>query len=725
MNKAPDEGLYIVLISIHGLIRGHNLELGRDADTGGQTKYVVELARALAARPDVQRVDLLTRRVIDSKVDTDYAQPVEVIAPSAQIVRLACGPRRYLRKEVLWPHLFSFIDDALQHFRRVGRTPDLLHSHYADAGYVGARLAQLLGVPLVHTGHSLGRVKRQRLNESGLAPQSIERQYNITQRIEAEEIALGNAAMVVASTRQEVEEQYAQYENYHTQRMVTIPPGVDLERFHPPRRGWRAPPVAELVNRFLAAPRKPMILALSRPDHRKNITTLVRAYGENSALREAANLVIVPGNRDDIGVMDRGAREVLTDLLLLIDRYDLYGCVAYPKHHEAHDVPDLYRMAARSRGVFINPALTEPFGLTLIEAAASGLPIVATRDGGPIDIIGNCKNGVLIDPLDADAMSEALLDAIADRSRWLRWSRSGTRGARQHYSWEGHVKKYLRAVNKITGRRRGRRFPRVARSRLPSIDRLLVCDVDSTLLGDSEALEALLARLGDGRGKLGFGVATGRSLESTLKVLKQWTVPMPDLLITAVGSEIHYGHGMVEDQGWAQHIAHRWRPDALRQALRGTPGLKLQPKSEQRRFKVSYFIDPDKAPAVRAIQRELRQRDLHAKLIYSHEAYLDLLPMRASKGLAIRYLAMRWGIPPEAILVFGDSGNDEDMLSGNTLSVVVGNHTPELERLRGQHWVYFAEATHAWGILEGIEYYNFLGEPRAPEEQQEQESSQC
>ena len=67
-------GLYFLLISIHGLIRGKNLELGRDADTGGQTLYVVELARALGEREDVARVDLVTRRVIDPALDSDYAE---------------------------------------------------------------------------------------------------------------------------------------------------------------------------------------------------------------------------------------------------------------------------------------------------------------------------------------------------------------------------------------------------------------------------------------------------------------------------------------------------------------------------------------------------------------------------------------------------------------------------------------------------------------------------
>ena len=75
-DRNPDK-LYIVLISVHGLIRAKNLELGRDADTGGQTLYVVELARALAQRDDVGRVDLLTRLVEDPKVSPDYTRPEE------------------------------------------------------------------------------------------------------------------------------------------------------------------------------------------------------------------------------------------------------------------------------------------------------------------------------------------------------------------------------------------------------------------------------------------------------------------------------------------------------------------------------------------------------------------------------------------------------------------------------------------------------------------------
>ena len=87
MNINNDK-LYIVLISVHGLIRGQDLELGRDADTGGQTKYVVELLRELGERPEVEQAVLLTRRVVDPGVSDDYQQPVEVLSDKARIVRI-------------------------------------------------------------------------------------------------------------------------------------------------------------------------------------------------------------------------------------------------------------------------------------------------------------------------------------------------------------------------------------------------------------------------------------------------------------------------------------------------------------------------------------------------------------------------------------------------------------------------------------------------------------
>lgn len=327
-DKLP--GKYFLLISVHGLLRGEDMELGRDADTGGQIKYVVELARALGADPRIDRVDLITRKIEDQRVAPGYAAREEVLAPGVRIVRLPCGPRRYLRKEMLWPHLDSLVDQITQYISTLGRIPDFIHSHYADAGYVGTRLASLLGVPLLHTGHSLGRVKRQRLQEKGDNAAALESEYNLVQRIEAEEQTLDAADLVVASTAQEVDEQYALYDKYNPRRMAVIPPGIELSRFHPPRRVFGRPAILHELERFLREPRKPMILALSRPDERKNITALVQAYAQHPTLRDIANLVVIAGNRDDLASMERGPRQVLSDLLIDIDRYDLYGKVAIP-----------------------------------------------------------------------------------------------------------------------------------------------------------------------------------------------------------------------------------------------------------------------------------------------------------------------------------------------------------------------------------------------------------
>ena len=319
---------YIALISIHGLIRGNDLELGRDADTGGQTKYVVELARALGEQASVGRVDLLTRRVVDTAVPDDYAQAVEALSDKAQIVRIDCGGDGYLPKEELWDCLDGFADSALEYLKQQPRLPDILHSHYADAGYVGVRLSNLLGIPLVHTGHSLGRSKRRQLLAAGHSKQALETRYNITRRIEAEETTLGVAERVITSTQQEVQEQYGLYNHYQPEHMRVIPPGTDLQQFHPPQGDETQHPMAAELARFLSAPHKPMILALSRPDPRKNIAQLVSAYGESPELQQYANMVIIAGNRDDIRDLDIGAQEVLNEILLTVDQYDLYGKVA-------------------------------------------------------------------------------------------------------------------------------------------------------------------------------------------------------------------------------------------------------------------------------------------------------------------------------------------------------------------------------------------------------------
>jgi len=709
------------MLSVHGLVRAERLELGRDADTGGQVTYVVELARALGRHAQVERVDLMTRLIEDPALGEEYRRPEEPLGPRARIVRLPFGPRRYLRKELLWNHLDQLVDHCLLYLKKQGRLPDVIHSHYADAGYVGHHLSLLLGIPLLHTGHSLGLVKRERLLTAGRRPGPLDRQFNFPRRIEAEEATLEHASLVIASTGQEADGQYGLYQSCRPSRIVVIPPGTDTTRFAPPADRAPHPRIAAMIERFLSGPGKPPVLAICRPDERKNLKRLVQAFGESAELRARANLVVFAGSRDDVrAIEDEAQRRVLSELLFDIDRYDLWGSVAVPKHHAPEDLPDIYRYAVRRGGVFANPALTEPFGLTLLEAAATGLPVVATQDGGPGDIIANCRNGVLVDPLDAAAIAQALCAALSDRAQWRRWSRNGIAGIQRHYTWDAHVAKYLRALRRVAHgeRKRVRRAQanalRGALAPMPFVSHMLVCDIDGTLLGEREGLERLLEWLRRNVHRVAFAVATGRAVDSAARVLREHGVPAADVWITSVGSEIHYGRDLRADPGWARHIRHLWRRDALVEALRDLPGLRLQARENQRAFKLSYRVDADRMPALPEIRSLLRARDLHANLVYSQDTYLDLLPVRASKGSAVRHLAYRWGLPLRSFLVAGDSGNDAEMLRGDTLGVVVGNHSEELEALRDDEQVYFSDRPAALGVLEGIQRYRFADEARVP-----------
>ncbi len=699
------------MVSVHGLIRGKEPELGRDPDTGGQVGYVLDLVQALANNATVEKVELLTRKVESPAISSDYAVDEEWLSPDSRIVRLRCGPRRYIRKEALWPYLGEFVDRTLQHFKAQDRLPDVIHTHYADAGYVGLQLSSMLNLPQIHTGHSLGRVKQQYLLEGGMSSAQVERRFRISRRIEVEEQVLDQAAMIIASTRQEADQQYGLYERTRPNKIKVIPPGLDLSRFHPPERDWHPThAIQKEVDRFLTKPNKPMILTIARADRRKNLEGLVEAYGKNPELQERANLVIVAGNRDHISDLEESAAQILTNILLLVDDYSLNGKVSLPKHHQPDEVPDLFRLAAKRRGVFVNSAITEAFGLTLLEAAASGVPIVAPDDGGPVDIIRHCRNGLLVETLNHDALADSLLNVVTAGPRWRQWARNGLAGVKNHYAWDAHVNKYLKEVRLvIRGNRKStrQRIELLHKPPLLRANRMLALDIDNVLIGDGGGLKKLLEWIDLHHKGTIFAVATGRSLEEALTVIRDNSVPTPDVIISSVGSEIYYGPKILPDLGWATHIHYSWRREETAIVLKEVPGLSPQPKENQAEFKISYNTN-EKMPPVEEIAALLASHGLRANLIYSHGAFLDILPIRASKGRAIRYLSYKWSLPLEKILVAGDSGNDEEMLEGRTLGVVVGNYSPELEQLRGHHQIYFAKAGYAYGVLEGIEHYHFF-----------------
>lgn len=235
--------------------------------------------------------------------------------------------------------------------------------------------------------------------------------------------------------------------------------------------------------------------------------------------------------------------------------------------------------------------------------------------------------------------------------------------------------------------------------------RLLVSDIDDTLVGDRDAVARFRAWREDAA-DCWFAIATGRRLAKAIEVLREWRAPLPDVLITAVGTEIHLAQdgnlGLVlPDHVWTRRISQDWPRRRLAEVLDDIPDLEWQAASEQRTHKLSFILE--KPARVADIRSALAEAGLAANVIYSHERYLDVLPENASKGRAVRHLAARLGIDLDQVITAGDSGNDLDMLRAAGGAIVVGNASAELDVLRDTGAAYFARQDYAAGILEGVE----------------------
>ncbi len=716
--------LYIQMFSVHGLVRYENMELGRDADTGGQVKYVIEMAEALGRHESVRRVDLFTRLISDKRVSEDYSQPVEEITDTFRIIRIQCGGKQYVRKELLWPHLDEFIDKTIRFIKKEGERPDLIHGHYPDAGYICLQLADYFQTPFIFTGHSLGRPKKQKLLNDGMKEQEIDRYYKIEHRIQTEEEIIQNADLIITSTRQEIEKQYGMYDNKKLPNYAVIPPGVNLEKFYPfyydmmPEKRKEEEilqaraSIMEELSRFLLNPDKPLVLALCRADKRKNISGLIDAFGKDKELQAMANLAIFAGIRKDITDMGNNEKDVLTEMLLLMDKYDLYGKMAIPKKHDfTYEVPELYRLAAEKKGVFVNIAFTEPFGLTLIEASACGLPLVATDDGGPRDILANCHNGFLVEPTDHDTISGHVKELVSDADKWKAFSGNGIKGVNDHYNWEAHVDKYIDKVSPLLAERSAAASEKPAEtpvgSRLTVLKKLLLTDIDNTLTGDDASLADLMAILREHREEMGFGVVTGRCIDEVIDIFERHDLITPDVVIPSVGSEIFYRFKSMPDRGWQSHIAKNWDRKKIKRLLDTFDFLTYREEKAQNAFKVAYTME-SKKDRLAEIHDLLSRKRCRYNLVFSHDRYLDVLPLRASKAKAIRYLSYKWEIPMKNILVCGDGGSDAEMLKGTVQGVVVANHTAELDSLKGKRKIYFAEGARARGVIEGLKKFKFI-----------------
>lgn len=751
--------MYIQLVSIHGLIRPEGIEMGRDADTGGQVRYVIELARHLATIEQVERVDLFTRLLhgvgCDGvPIDEAYAREIESLGPKCQLVRIACGDCSYQRKEKLWPLLEEFTAGMIAFTEKQDLVPTVVHGHYADAGFVARHVASHYGCPFLFTAHSLGKPKLAYLLSENWTIEQANAELHIDHRIAEEQACLDHAQAVIVSTTHEINTQYAEYEVSDTLPIKVIPPGTDLDKFFPyydyelPAAGiderykQARSRMQSRLKRFLSEPEKPLLLAVCRPDRRKNIQALIKAYGESPELQAIANLAVFAGVREDIETMPDNERQVLTELLMLMDRYDLYGKLAIPKRHNSDfDVPELYRLAASLRGIFVNSAFIELFGLTAIEAAATGLPFVVTEDGGPQDIVANCHSGLIVDVTNQEELISAMLRMLTDQDLWESYSLAGINNVRTHYSWQTHCRDYLQQISALvsgelddapdelgdegssaakdnqSGQPKLRYIGRssllaATRQRLKRAQCVLISDIDGTLTGDSEALSNLLQLVKSARGGMSLGVASGRSPALVSEAVAQHNLEPLDIIIASVGSEILLGPYREIWTDWSDHIADDWRPQILSEAMARLDIVEPQcGPHEQGPFKLSYRMNCDLPPAqfYNQIKAALDAAGSPYKLIISHGTLVDVLPAMSGKGAAVRYLMSRLGYPTDRVVVAGDSGNDRDMLTLPLKAIVVGNYAPELVDLREpSNEIYFANDHHAGGILEGLDHFGFL-----------------
>ncbi|WP_320673706.1 HAD family hydrolase [Prochlorococcus sp. MIT 1341] len=706
-------GLRLLHLNLHGLFRSHDLELGRDADTGGQTLYVLELIKGLASRPEVEQVDLVTRLIHDRRVSADYAQPIERIASDSNILRFSFGPKRYLRKELLWPYLDDLADQLVSYLQKETVLPDWIHAHYADAGYVGSLVSRRLGIPLVFTAHSLGREKQRRLLAGGVDHVQIEQTYSISKRIDAEELALAHSSLVITSTAQEANQQYSRYDSFSPNQAEVVPPGVDSTRFHSVQIEKEYSQINELVAPFLREPSLPPLLAISRAVRRKNIPALVEAYGRSSILRQRNNLVLILGCREDPRQLEKQQREVLQQVFDLVDRYDLYGRVAYPKYHRRDQIPAIYRWAAHKKGLFVNPALTEPFGLTLLEAAASGLPIVATDDGGPRDILSRCENGLLTDVTDLDSLQDALEQAGSQVKKWKSWRDNGIEAVSRHFSWDAHVCNYLALMQQHLEVMPAK--PSLiceTKTFNLQISKLLLLDLDSTLeASQEEDLVSFSKKLDflQKQNQTAIGIISGRSIKVARHRYAQLHLPKPNVWITRAGTEIYYGSNDSVDQFWESYISIDWnRNDIKKNLLDLDQQLNLQDQSQQGPFKVSYILKESRANVLSLVQKRLRQKCQAACAHLRCHWFLDVVPLRASRTEAIRHIALCWGLPLQNVMVIASQQGDAELVRGLTSTVIPAEHDSCLETFRSQQRVFFSSRSHAKSVFDGLTHYRFL-----------------
>jgi len=245
---------------------------------------------------------------------------------------------------------------------------------------------------------------------------------------------------------------------------------------------------------------------------------------------------------------------------------------------------------------------------------------------------------------------------------------------------------------------------------------LFVSDLDNTFVGDDDALAELQQQLSQHRKDYGTKIvyATGRSPVLYRELKAEKSLIDPDALVTSVGTEIYPNDASdTPDAEWSEILSQGWDRQTIVSTCADFGELEPQPDTEQRPFKVSYFVSETAVTKiVPELESRLAKQGLSVKLVFSGGKDFDVLPIKGNKGLAMQFLASRWGIPCDRTVACGDSGNDVALFSvGDERGIMVGNARPELlawHQSNPSPHIYLAKAHCAGGILEGLKYFGFI-----------------
>lgn len=416
----PHEPQRIAMLSVHTSPR----DQPGTGDAGGMNVYIAELARALARRGAA--VEIFTRATSSALPESVHLDEHD---DRVLVHHVPAGPYEGLDKNDLPGQLCAVTAGVL----RVGAARpagwfDVLHSHYWLSGQVGWLAAERWDVPLVHTMHTMARVKNAAL-APGDSPEPAT-------RVIGEEQVVAAADALVASTAEEGQDLVGMYDA-DPERVHVVAPGVDLSTFRP--RADRA-----ALRRDLGLPvDRDVVLFAGRVQPLKAPDVLVRAMGVLRATGRPVPLLVVLGGPS-------GRATALTELQALAAASGVADDVRF---HPPVARAELARWFAAADLVAV-PSRSESFGLVAVEAQAAGTPVVASAVGGLRSVVQDGVSGRQVRGHDPVVWADALAAALADPASRTTW-RTGARRVAEQYGWDATAEQVLK-VYALAAERRAR-----------------------------------------------------------------------------------------------------------------------------------------------------------------------------------------------------------------------------------------------------------------------------